>query len=135
MKNSGRKTMKKTASKAVVVSSLTGNIRSSNIIKSKDTHIKGKKEVKGNAWGDTMTKAEWEHFSRMEDKDIDLSDIPALGKAFWEKAVIVMPKRKKAISLRVDMDIWEWFKKYGKGYQSLMNAVLRSYYELHGSKK
>ncbi|NJK73178.1 MAG: BrnA antitoxin family protein [Microcoleus sp. SU_5_6] len=36
---------------------------------------------------------------------------------------------KQAISLRVDRDVLEWFKNQGKGYQSLMNAVLRSYAE------
>ena len=39
----------------------------------------------------------------------------------------MMPESKKAISLRVDRDVLEWFQNQGKGYQSLMNSVLRSY--------
>jgi BrnA antitoxin of type II toxin-antitoxin system len=40
-----------------------------------------------------------------------------------------MTLTKQAISLRVDRDVLDWFKRQGKGYQSLMNAVLRSYSE------
>jgi len=36
---------------------------------------------------------------------------------------------KKQITLRLDSDMVEWFKEKGKGYQTLMNSVLRSYFE------
>ena len=45
----------------------------------------------------------------------------------WENATVTMPKPKHAISLRVDPDVLEFFKAQGKGYQTRMNAVLRSY--------
>ncbi|WP_237157266.1 MULTISPECIES: BrnA antitoxin family protein [Planktothrix] len=59
------------------------------------------------------------------------SDLPELDANFWEKAKLVTPLTKQAISLRVDSDVLDWFKNQGKGYQSLMNAVLRSYVEHH----
>jgi len=31
------------------------------------------------------------------------------------------------VSLRIDRDVLEWFRKEGPRYQSRMNAVLRSY--------
>ena len=34
---------------------------------------------------------------------------------------------KTAISLRVDQDVLEWFKAQGDGYQTRINAVLRTY--------
>ncbi|MEK7403277.1 MAG: BrnA antitoxin family protein [Gemmatimonadota bacterium] len=34
---------------------------------------------------------------------------------------------KRAISLRLDPDVLEWFRAQGPRYQSRMNAVLRSY--------
>ncbi|MFN5154551.1 MAG: BrnA antitoxin family protein [Gemmatimonadota bacterium] len=37
------------------------------------------------------------------------------------------PKPKRAISLRVDEDVLEWFRTSGPRYQTRMNAVLRSY--------
>lgn len=34
---------------------------------------------------------------------------------------------KTEVHLRVDTDVLEWYKSQGKGYQTKMNAVLRSY--------
>ena len=67
----------------------------------------------------------------MPDSDIDLSDIPKLGKGFFSHAQVRMPKRKKSVSLRLDPDVLEWFKHEGKGYQTRINAVLRAYVEAH----
>ncbi len=47
----------------------------------------------------------------------------------WSKAVIVVPPKKKAISIRVDPDVLDFFKNQGPGYQRRINAVLRSYVE------
>ena len=47
----------------------------------------------------------------------------------WSKARLIEPEPKKLISLRLDPDIVEFFKKQGKGYQTRMNAVLRAYKE------
>jgi uncharacterized protein (DUF4415 family) len=60
---------------------------------------------------------------------IDYSDIRKLGPSFWQRVRVNLPLPKQAISLRVDQDVLEWFRATGKGYQSLMNAVLRSYVE------
>ncbi|MCC7259509.1 MAG: BrnA antitoxin family protein [Alphaproteobacteria bacterium] len=67
----------------------------------------------------------------MRDADIDYSDIAELGDDFWKQAKVIMPPEKSPISLRVDRDVLEWFKRQGRGYQSRMNAILRSYYEAH----
>ena len=61
------------------------------------------------------------------DSAIDTSDIPELDDKFWENAKMVKPIAKKAISIRIDDDVLDWFKSQGKGYQSLINSVLRSY--------
>jgi uncharacterized protein (DUF4415 family) len=45
----------------------------------------------------------------------------------WSEAVLVLPPKKKAISIRVDEDVLDYFKNEGAGYQRRMNAVLRSY--------
>lgn len=63
----------------------------------------------------------------MQDKDIDYSDIPDTSDDFWDNAELVMPKPKKAISLRVDEDIISFFKAEGPGYQTRMVAVLKAY--------
>ena len=38
-----------------------------------------------------------------------------------------MPRPKAHASLRIDADVLDWFKGQGKGYQTRINAVLRSY--------
>ncbi|RKX84577.1 MAG: 3-oxoacyl-ACP synthase [Spirochaetes bacterium] len=67
----------------------------------------------------------------IKEKEIDYSDIPELDKNFWDNVKPVYPNEKKAISIRLDHDIIDFFKKEGRGYQSKINNVLRSYIEAH----
>jgi len=73
----------------------------------------------------------------MKAKDRTRSDAPEgppLGADFWKEAKVVYPESpKKQITVRLDADMVEWFKKQGRGYQTRMNAVLRSYYEAYKS--
>lgn len=70
---------------------------------------------------------DWRFLNAESDEDIDFSDIPKLGPEFWEKAILRMPQKKESLTLRLDHDIVAWFKGTGRGYQTKMNAVLRSY--------
>jgi uncharacterized protein (DUF4415 family) len=70
-----------------------------------------------------------EEISAIPDSEIDYSDIAELGPEFWKNAKVVFPQSKKAVTIRIDSDVLDWFKGRGKGYQSRMNAVLRSYME------
>ena len=47
----------------------------------------------------------------------------------WDKASIVIPPGKDIITLRLDRDILEWLRAQGKGYQTLINQVLRAFYD------
>jgi uncharacterized protein (DUF4415 family) len=53
----------------------------------------------------------------------------------WSKAVLVIPPKKTAISIRVDEDVLDYFKKEGAGYQRRINAVLRSYMQQKRKKR
>jgi len=53
----------------------------------------------------------------------------------WGDAVLVIPPKKKAISIRVDEDVLDYFKKEGAGYQRRMNAVLRTYMQQKRKKR
>ncbi|ABE41194.1 conserved hypothetical protein [Rhodopseudomonas palustris BisB5] len=53
----------------------------------------------------------------------------------WSKAKLIMPAAKKAISIRLDEDVLDFFKREGAGYQRRINAVLRSYMEQMGKPK
>jgi uncharacterized protein (DUF4415 family) len=65
----------------------------------------------------------------MPDSSIDYSDIPSLRKSFWKTAKLTMPEPKDRLTIRVDHDVVEWLKKRGRGYQTRINAILRSYME------
>jgi uncharacterized protein (DUF4415 family) len=68
----------------------------------------------------------------MRDSEIDLSDIPKLDKSFWATAKLTLPERKDRLTIRVDRDVVRWLKKHGKGHQTRINAILRSYMEAQG---
>ncbi len=51
----------------------------------------------------------------------------------WESKVTVgLPPAKQDIHIRLDGDILEWFKAYGRGYQTRINAVLRAFVQTRG---
>ena len=75
------------------------------------------------------SKTDWDRIKAMADEDIDTSDIPPLEEGFFAKAQIRMPKPKATVTIRLDQDILSWFKAQGKGYQTRINAILRTYME------
>src|SRR5262245_66439308 len=47
----------------------------------------------------------------------------AAGDIDWLAAMVALPARKRAISIRLDEDVLEFFKSTGSGYQRRINAV------------
>ncbi|MWV23588.1 BrnA antitoxin family protein [Methylobacterium sp. 2A] len=45
----------------------------------------------------------------------------------WSRAEVTVPPRKIPVSIRLDADVLDYFRHEGAGYQSRINAVLRSY--------
>ncbi len=84
-------------------------------------------------------KTDWAAVDALTDAQIEAAirkDPDAVPLNFdWSEAVLVIPPKKKAISIRVDEDVLDHFKKEGAGYQRRMNAVLRSYVQQKKSKK
>ncbi|MFZ2855677.1 MAG: BrnA antitoxin family protein [Rhodocyclaceae bacterium] len=70
----------------------------------------------------------------MSDKDIDYSDAPETDTDFWKDAAVNSPAVKRQVTLRIDPDIVDFFKASGQGYQTRINAVLRSYVKAHERK-
>jgi len=62
------------------------------------------------------------------DSEIDFSDIPELTEDFWKNAIPSPFYRpvKKQLTVRLDSDVIAWLRKNGTGYQTRMNALLRS---------
>ena len=91
-------------------------------------------------WGDRRKgKTDWARIDKLTDEDIgravanDPDAVPV--DIDWSDAVLVIPSRKKAISIRVDEDVLDYFKSQGEGYQRRMNAVLRSYVQQKAKPK
>ena len=70
---------------------------------------------------DEITDAEIEAQMRDDPDWADFMDVD------WSKAVVVYPVEKQAVSIRLDKDVLDFFKSDGRGYQTRINAVLRTY--------
>jgi len=76
-------------------------------------------------------KTDWERLRNLSDEDIaksianDPDTVPL--DLDWSDAELVLPSRKKAVSIRLDEDVLNFFKETGSRYQTRINEVLRSY--------
>ena len=77
----------------------------------------------------------------IQDKDIDVSDMPPLTQ---EQLARFVPAKllnrslyrpvKIPVKINYDADVVEWFRSFGKGYQTRMNTALREYMLSHCGK-
>ena len=78
-------------------------------------------------------QSSWHRFDAISDTDIrraaesDVHVAPILDTNWFRHAKIVLPEQKQAVSLRLDRDVLDWYKRQGKGYQTRINAVLRTF--------
>jgi uncharacterized protein (DUF4415 family) len=77
------------------------------------------------------SRTDWRKLTALPSDGIDTSGIPELDEDFFREAKLRLPKGKHLVSLRVDSDVLDWFKRQGKGYQTKINAVLRAYVRAH----
>jgi uncharacterized protein (DUF4415 family) len=63
----------------------------------------------------------------MTDDQIDYSDSPEVSEKFWKNAKLILPKNKTSLTIRLDNEVLDWFRSQGRGYQTKINAVLKSY--------
>ncbi|HEX4041050.1 MAG TPA: BrnA antitoxin family protein [Xanthobacteraceae bacterium] len=83
-------------------------------------------------------KTDWTALDALTDEQIEesIKNDPDWSDDWnWGDAVLVIPPKKKAISIRVDEDVLDYFKKEGAGYQRRINAVLRSYMQQKRKKR
>lgn len=77
-------------------------------------------------------RTDWARVAALTDEQImaamrDDPDWAEFMDVDWSKATVIYPAPKKAVSIRLDEDVIDFFKKSGKGYQTRMNAVLRHF--------
>ena len=77
------------------------------------------------------SQTDWDKLDNLTDDEIDFSDVEEIAPELFAQTVVrhglkPVPK-KEQVTLRVDSDVLRWFRSQGKGYQTKINAVLRSY--------
>jgi uncharacterized protein (DUF4415 family) len=74
-----------------------------------------------------LTKEQISTLDSLDGRGIDTDDIPEAPDAHWRNAVRGRFFRplKQAVSLRLDMDVLDWLKRRGPGYQTEINQILR----------
>lgn len=81
------------------------------------------------------SQTDWDRIKKMNDEEIDFSDIPEIGPEKFAKAMVRKGLKtssgKVLLALRIDEDVVSWFRKRGRGYQTKINALLRAYMEAH----
>lgn len=78
---------------------------------------------------------DWKRLRELRDDQVDTSDVPTITPAAFARAVVrkgLKPvKTKTQITLRIDEDVLDWFRRQGSGYQTRINALLRAYVDAH----
>ena len=77
-------------------------------------------------------RTDWNRLDRMTEAELEASiatdpDWTDIPEDWYKDAIPVTPAPKQLLSLRLDADIIAWFRAQGPGYQTRMNAVLRTY--------
>jgi uncharacterized protein (DUF4415 family) len=74
---------------------------------------------------------DWNRLRRLSDAEIRNGiegdpDVHPTDEAFWKNAKVVLPRPKEVVTMRLDADLLEWFRRQ-EGYQTRINAILRAY--------
>ncbi len=74
-------------------------------------------------------KSDLNRIDALKDNEIDYTDSPELDDSFFSKTILTLPHKKDSVTLRIDHEVLEFFKRQGPHYQTRINAVLKSYVE------
>jgi uncharacterized protein (DUF4415 family) len=79
------------------------------------------------------THTDWERVAATTPEEIEAqiaADPDEAGMVYdWDSVTTEMPKPKAELHMRIDRDVLDYFRNTSKGYQTRINAVLRSYVE------
>jgi uncharacterized protein (DUF4415 family) len=77
------------------------------------------------------TRSNWAKAAALTNEEIEAqiaADPDEAGTVMdWDSATIEMPQPKSTLNMRIDRDVLDYFRKTGRGYQTRINAILRSY--------
>src|SRR5436190_1450834 len=104
--------------------------------KGASSRLGGRNRTKGVPSGrisKTRRVTNWNRLRRLSDADIRAgidADAHSTDEEFWKGAKVVLPCRKQVVTMRLDADLLEWFRRQ-QGYQTRINAILRAYMKAH----
>ncbi len=79
------------------------------------------------------TRSDWARAAATTAEEIEAqaaADADEAGMVIdWDTVRVELPKPKAAVHMRIDRDVLDYFRSAGRGYQTRINAVLRSYVE------
>lgn len=82
------------------------------------------------------SRTNWEKVRAQTDEELESSiDHEEEGVVDWSTTTVTIPRPKVPFTMRYDPEILEWFRKQGPGYQTKINAVLRTYVEAQLDRK
>ena len=91
-----------------------------------------------------MTEENWKRVSlaelrRMKDAgeiyhNPNAPEGPELGDEFWANAVPVEPHGRTSVHLKLDDEVFDFFKSQGKGHITRMQDVLKAYVKAHQNR-
>ena len=81
-------------------------------------------------------KTDWKRIAHLTEEEIEAAaredhDNPSWTEDMLNNAHLRMPQKKISVHMYLDQDVIDWFKSDGKGYQTRINAVLKSYVHEH----
>lgn len=84
-------------------------------------------------------KTDWKRVDALTDADKVMAvqndpDASEGSRDWFKNAIVLRPAMdKEPVTVRLDSDMVAWFRRQGRGYQTRINGILRSYYEAHRS--
>lgn len=78
------------------------------------------------------SRTDWTRVKATTEAELEASiaaDPEEAHEADSTRAALGMPARKQDIHIRLDADVLDWFRGTGKGYQTRINSVLRTFVE------
>ena len=80
------------------------------------------------------SQTDWARLDAMAEEEVErlaAEDMAELGidPDWTAHATVVFPRHKERVTVRLDPEVLDWLKAQGRGYQTRINAILRTYYE------
>lgn len=79
------------------------------------------------------SETDWARVRAMTDEEVEADAASDPDEAGWEidwsTTQPGIPLPKAMMTIRLDRDVFDWFRRQGPGYQTRINAVLRAHVE------